>query len=78
MRLIYDGNWDSLLEYLKEKDCMFFVRKDTIELVLESHSVFIQKEPILFKCKVIHFPKDRINKNKNNCKILAKILAFHR
>lgn len=75
MKLIYDGNWDSLIEYLTDIDALFFVRNNEIELILDTGHVFIEKEPILFKCRVITFPQERVSKDKYTKQ--GKVLAFN-
>lgn len=72
MKISYDGNWDSLIEHLESQDCVFFVRKAVIEIVFDSGHIFVYKEPTLFRCKVIPFPKGRVGKSiyKKGCQVL--------
>lgn len=63
MNIQYDDNWNVLIEYLEDRDSIFFVREGVIELILESEHVFIYRGPVVFKCKVIPFPYTRINKD---------------
>lgn len=74
MNMRYEDNWKVLIEYLEDRDCIFFVRETVIELILESEHVFIYKGPTMFKCAVLEFPYARINKE--TLEINGEVLDF--